>query len=201
MVVATDRRMTLQEFLAFDDGSDDLRYELVDGALVEMNLGTGKHGGSIRRLAKYLEAGAVAMGTDWIAIQALVGIETTIGARGDGVRIPDVTLMSEGQWSLIEERSGSAVILRSEPAPVLVAEVLSPSTQLTDLSEKKVEYANRGIAEYWLIDPKQGCITVLRLQNLSYVEMGVFVGEEAIVSPTFLGLNLTAAQVLRVGRV
>ena len=196
MVVLTDRRMTLQEFLEFDDGSDR-RFELVDGVLVEMNLGTGKHGGAIRRLAKFLEAGAVAMGTDWIAIQALVGIETTIGARGDRVRIPDVTLMSEGQWSLIEARSGSAVILRSEPAPILVAEVLSPSTQLTDLSEKKVEYADRGIAEYWLIDPKQGCITVLRLQNLSYVEVGVFVGEEAIVSPTFLRLNLTAAQVLR----
>ena len=195
MVVLTDKRMTLQEFLEFD-GVSDRRFELVDGVLVEMNLGTGKHGGSIRRLAIGLEAGAVAMGTDWIAIQALVGIETTIGARGDRVRIPDVVLMSEGQWSLIEERSGSAVILRSEPAPVLVAEVLSPSTQLTDLSEKKVEYANRGISEYWLIDPKQGCITVLRLQNLSYVEVGVFVGEEAIVSPTFLGLNLTAAQVL-----
>ena len=196
MVVLTDRRMTLQEFLEFDNGSDDRRFELVDGVLVEMNLGTGKHGGAIRRLAKFLEAGAVAMGTDWIAIQGLVGIETTIGTRGDRVRIPDVTLMSEGQWNLIEERSGSAVILRSEPAPVLVAEVLSASTQLTDLSEKKVEYACRGIAEYWLIDPKQGCITVLRLQNLSYVEVGVFVGEETIVSPTFLGLNLTAAQVL-----
>ena len=35
MVVATDRRMTLQEFLEFDDGSDG-RFELVDGVLVEM---------------------------------------------------------------------------------------------------------------------------------------------------------------------
>ncbi len=49
MTVLTDRRMTLQEFLEFE-GGDDLRYELVDGVLVEMNLGTGKHGGSIRRL-------------------------------------------------------------------------------------------------------------------------------------------------------
>ena len=114
MIVATDKRMTLQAFLEFE-GGDDLRYELVDGVLVEMNLGTGKHGGSIRRLAKYLEAGAVAMGTDWIAIQGLVGIETTIGTRGDRVRIPDVTLMSEAQWSLIEERSGWKSSRRMEP--------------------------------------------------------------------------------------
>ena len=39
----TDRRMTLQEFLSYEDGTDDLRsvrdhqrYELVDGVLVEM---------------------------------------------------------------------------------------------------------------------------------------------------------------------
>ena len=31
----TDRRMTLQEFLSYEDGSDR-RYELVDGVLVEM---------------------------------------------------------------------------------------------------------------------------------------------------------------------
>ena len=51
MTVLTDRRMTLQEFLEFDDGSDR-RYELVDGVLVEMNLGTGKHGGSIRQIGR-----------------------------------------------------------------------------------------------------------------------------------------------------
>ncbi len=35
MTVATDRRMTIQEFLVYDDGTDR-RYELVDGVLVEM---------------------------------------------------------------------------------------------------------------------------------------------------------------------
>ncbi len=35
MTVATDRRMTLKEYLAYDDGTD-IRYELEDGVLVEM---------------------------------------------------------------------------------------------------------------------------------------------------------------------
>ncbi len=35
MTVATDRRMTLKEYLDYDDGTDT-RYELVDGVLVEM---------------------------------------------------------------------------------------------------------------------------------------------------------------------
>ena len=35
MVPATRRRMTLEEYLTYDDGTD-ARYELVDGELVEM---------------------------------------------------------------------------------------------------------------------------------------------------------------------
>ena len=35
MTVATDRRMTLKEFLTYDDGTDR-HNELVDGVLVEM---------------------------------------------------------------------------------------------------------------------------------------------------------------------
>ena len=35
MVVATERRMTLEEYLSYDDGTD-IRHELMDGVLVEM---------------------------------------------------------------------------------------------------------------------------------------------------------------------
>jgi Uma2 family endonuclease len=193
------RRMTLKEFLAYDDGTET-RYELVDGVLVEMSLGTGKHSGVIRRLAKRLEAQAEQQGTDWIAIQGLVGIETDVPGKKDYVRIPDVTVMSEAQWNVIEERPGSATIFQNEPAPIVVVEVLSPSTKSTDLTDKRSEYAKRGISEYWMINPKAFDIKVLRLENDVYVKVGVFQGEDAIVSPTFPELTLTAAQVLAAGR-
>jgi Uma2 family endonuclease len=35
MTIATNRQMTLEEYLNFDDGTDT-RYELVNGELVEM---------------------------------------------------------------------------------------------------------------------------------------------------------------------
>lgn len=41
MTLATDRRFTLDEFIAYDDGTNS-RYELVDGVLKPMSLGTGK---------------------------------------------------------------------------------------------------------------------------------------------------------------
>lgn len=195
----SQQRMTLKEFLAYDDGTE-ARYELVDGVLVEMSLGTGKHSGVIRRLAKRFEAQAELQGTDWIAIQGLVGIETEVPGENDQVRIPDVTVMSEAQWNEIEERPGSATIFQNEPAPIVVVEVLSVSTKSVDLTDKRTEYAARGISEYWIINPKSGEIKVLRLEKGSYIEAGLFQGEEPIVSPTFPELVLTAEQVLAAGR-
>lgn len=39
------------------------------------------------------------------------------------------------------------------PAPNLVVEVLSKSTQKHDRETKSVDYAAHGVAEYWLVDP------------------------------------------------
>ena len=39
MTVATDGRMTLKEYLVYEDGTD-IRYELEDGVLVEMGAET-----------------------------------------------------------------------------------------------------------------------------------------------------------------
>lgn len=192
---AAAKRMSLEEYLTYDDGTET-RYELVDGVLVEMSLGTGKHGRAIRRLAKRIEAIAEVMGTDWIALQGLVGIETHELDGVSNVRIPDVVVMPEPQWDAIGERSGSATIFRSEAAPILVIEVLSPSTQSTDLTDKRLEYAQLGIGEYWLIDPKRIAINVLRLDGMNYGEVGLFLENSAIVSPTFPDLKLTAADVL-----
>jgi Uma2 family endonuclease len=55
------------------------------------------------------------------------------------------------------------------------------------------------VPEYWIIDPNRDVILVGRLTNGKYDYVG-FEEDEAIVSPTFPGLKLTAEQVLRAGR-
>jgi Uma2 family endonuclease len=194
VTVATARKMSLEEYLNYDDGTDT-RYELVDGVLVEMSLGTGKHSGIIRRLSKAFEREAENMGFSWAAIPSLVGVETNVAGKKDHVRIPDVTLLPEIQWNMIEARSGSAVIRLREAAPILVAEVISPSTKSTDLREKRSEYADRGVNEYWLIDPVKKVILVLTLVGKAYQE-ATFTGNSVIVSLTFPSLTLTAIEVL-----
>jgi len=67
---------------------------------------------------------------------------------------------------------------RLERAPLLVVEVHSPSTRLADLTLKRAAYEAAGVPAYWLIDPAQPSLTVLRLEEGRYVEEAKVVGDE-----------------------
>ncbi len=54
------------------------------------------------------------------------------------------------------------------PAPDLVAEVLSPSTEATDRGVKLEDYAAHGVAEYWLLDPEAETVEVYVLEGEGY---------------------------------
>ena len=56
----------------------------------------------------------------------------------------------------------------------LVVEIVSPDDPKRDLVTKRSEYAEAGIPEYWIVDPRADTITVLRLADGHYVEHGVF---------------------------
>jgi len=62
----------------------------------------------------------------------------------------------------------------------LVMEVVSPDAPERDLVEKRREYAEAGIPEYWIVDPRDRSVTVLTLVDHAYREHGRFVpGQEA----------------------
>ncbi len=56
----------------------------------------------------------------------------------------------------------------------LVMEVVSPDDPDRDWITKRQEYAQAGIAEYWIVDPRSSTITVLRLSDGAYEEHGRF---------------------------
>jgi len=64
----------------------------------------------------------------------------------------------------------------------LAVEVVSegPENWELDYVEKRQEYAEAGIAEYWIVDPQERKITVLSLEGNTYREHGVFpIGQTA----------------------
>jgi len=81
----------------------------------------------------------------------------------------------------------------------LVMEVVSldPESRERGIQEKRTEYAAAGILEYWIVDPVQDQITVLRLVSDQYDEHGVFkVGEQAS-SHLLAGFSVDVAEVLK----
>ena len=82
-----------------------------------------------------------------------------------------------------------------EGPPILVVEVLSPSSHRHDRVRKLRLYARCGIREYWLIQPNPAIVEVLQLVADSYRIAGVYTDQETLRSPAFEELELDLAQV------
>jgi Uma2 family endonuclease len=190
MAIVT-QRLTFDAYLAYHDGSDT-RYELVDGELSPMSLGTGKHTAIIRFLSQHLEQQPEAVQQNWVAIPALIGVRSPRGTRWDTVRIPDITLLPKAQLQALEARE--CVIDLHEPPPVGVVEVVSESTKSADYRAKWVEYAALNILEYWIIDYPDQTVTVCFLEEGRYQDT-VFRENTPIVSQNFASLNLSPQQI------
>ena len=196
MTQATRPRLTIEEFLTYDDGTNT-RYELVDGILVEM----GAESTINTLIAGFLFATFLQLGIpayqigfkQWIAVS-----DSTATARD-----PDLIVHSEASFAAIEG-SSQAIVKAGMPNPLLVVEVVSPGkpgedNYERDYVEKPKEYATRGIPEFWQIDPSRSVVAVLTLKDGNYWSRE-FRGDSRVVSPTFPDLQLTADQVLRAGR-
>jgi Uma2 family endonuclease len=81
--------------------------------------------------------------------------------------------------------------------PLLVVEVVSPGElqRDRDFIAKRLQYQDCGIPEYWIIDPQTQSILVLELINETYTEMGIFSGDDLVLSPQFNSLNLKVSQI------
>lgn len=77
----------------------------------------------------------------------------------------------------------------------LALEVVSPDKPNRDLVEKRGDYAEGGVPEYWIVNPENGTITVLVLHEASYVEAGVFSGRQTAASKVLEGFAVEVSAV------
>jgi Uma2 family endonuclease len=191
---ASPRKMTFEEYLDYEDGTDK-RYELVDGVLVEM----GAENPLNPQIAVFLLFAFADLG--FPRDRLVIGHQLRVSRTKASARQPDLIAHSlESDAAITAEK-----ILPFDVAPpVLVVEVVSNSvkdkeSRDRDYKEKRSEYAERGIPEYWIIDPERAIVCILTLAGGQYQEVN-FSGNQSIVSLAFPGLKLTAAQVLSAGR-
>jgi Uma2 family endonuclease len=196
MTVATSRRMSIEEYLTYDDGTDT-RYELVDGVLVEMGAENPLNPKIAMLLVSYF---LQEMGVPYSRLA--IGHQIGVSSSKATARQPDLIVHSlESDAAIMADGK----LLRSgDAAPLLVVEVVSNSakdkqSRDRDYEEKPLEYAERGIPEYWLIDPDRAWVRVGTLVNGAY-QFQDFTGKQVIVSTAFPDLTLTAGQILTAGR-
>ncbi len=196
MNLAIRPRLTLEEYLHYDDGTDT-RYELVDGVLVEM----GAESTINTLIAVFLIGYWIQFGVP--AYRLGIKQKIAVGSHRVTARDPDLIVHSEASFAAIYGAK-EALLRAMHPAPLIVIEVVSPGEPGSDnydrdYIEKRSEYAARGIPEYWLIDPARQVVLVLTLQNGTYAE-AIFRGGAPLASPTFPTLDLTAVQILTAGK-
>ena len=77
-------------------------------------------------------------------------------------------------------------------APDLVVEVLSPSTAVLDLKEKRELYERHGVKEYWLVHPADRLLMVYRPDGTGcYQKAAVFGGADIIESSAVAGIRFS----------
>ena len=176
------RFQRFEDYLSFDDGTDKL-YELFNGELIEVPPESGLN----VEIANFLFATLLPI----VGYRRLRGHGLELEVRGEPRnRYPDLTIIQEEHIEQLKPRN---TIRLSMAPPVLVVEIVSPGEiqRNRDYVAKRSQYQDLGIPEYWIVDPQDGTILVLELNDSVYVEMAIFRGDDSIYSPQFGPLNLT----------
>lgn len=159
---------------------DGHRYELLDGALVVTPAPGSAHQVAAFEVAKRLDAATT--GTDLLVLVAPLEV-----ALSDSVVLqPDVVVAHRGD---LDERGVNGV-------PVLVVEVLSPSTRRLDLGSKRAAYEAAGVGAYWVVDPAVPNLSAWRLDAGSYNLEGHVTGNEAYRAIEPLALEIVPATLI-----
>ncbi|MCC5638237.1 Uma2 family endonuclease [Nostoc sp. CHAB 5844] len=191
MTSIKSKKLTLDEYLKYDDRTDN-QYELVAGELVAVPPESPKN----VHIALFLLVNFL----KFVPVNRLSHkAEIVISGFRATTRVPDLVVLTDELATILQGATRSTITL-DMPPPALVVEVVSPGkvNEDRDYRYKRSEYAARGIAEYWIVDPQANRITVLTLVDGLYEETS-FVGNALIVSNVFLQLQVTAEQVLNAG--
>ena len=126
MNIATPRRLSLEEYLNYDDGTDT-RYELVDGVLVEM----GNESTLNNWIAGFLYAYFLQhMGIPFY--QLGVKQKVQVNSRLASAREPDLIVHSPESAAAIEGLAEVYLKLATGVNPWVLIEVVSPGDESSD---------------------------------------------------------------------
>ena len=204
MIQTQTKTVAFDEFVTWYPENSVHKYELHNGVIVEMALGTGDHSDVTGFIASEInfEIRRLQLPYSIPGDCLLKPVRNDSGYKPDVIVLDRTTLINESRW-----KKESVITIGSSVR--LAVEVVS-SNWRDDYFLKASDYEEMGIPEYWIVDylglggrkfigtPKQPTLSVCQLVDGEY-QVTQFRGDDLIESPAFPELKLTASQIFRAG--
>ena len=158
--------------------------ELSNGKLEVLPVPTQSHQLILRSLFQKLDAFVTSHRLGLVLFAPL-----RVKLRDGTIREPDIVFMRESN----KDRRSDEYWVGAD----LAVEVVSKDDPKRDLETKRLEYAEAGISEYWIVDPRNSTMTILKLapEGSLYVEAGVYKPGDMAASVLLEGLTIDVAEV------
>lgn len=179
MVALPKAKMTANEYLQWSADQEEGRFELVDGEVVMMSPETVRH---VQVKAEV-----------WLALRRAIlkaGIKCQAYNDGVGIRIDNETVREPDASIQCKPADPDALILDE---PIVVVEVVSPSSVRSDTGAKVAEYFSvASILHYLIVDPiRRSVVAHSRAHADATIQTRILNSGRLDISPPGIGLEVT----------
>ena len=181
----TGTRMSLDDFLAL--GETDGKWELDDGVLYIMASASADHQFLQRWFCRPIEDYFLEFAQP--PAQLFHDMTTILSRELQRAPEPDILIILNERRDIVE-RSWIAGV------PDIVVEIFS-TVRNCDLVRKRQIYAEAGVLEYWLMDPRTDTVTLLELRGGEYLERAVLGVGDVLTTPLLPGLEIPLADIFQ----
>ena len=174
MGTGLERKLDYSDYVAIPD--DGKRYEIVRGALYVTPSPSPHH----QRISKRLQVQLMAY-FEQRRLGEVFNAPLDVILTDNDIVQPDLLVVADPDQ--VSDRG-------IERAPLLVIEILSPSTASKDREVKMPLYAHYGVAFAWLLDPRARTLEAYQLEGDAWQEIGRYSGADKAAVPPFEAVTL-----------
>ena len=183
----TGIQLSVEEFMELPDTYDRRKMELDEGELYIMPRPRIRHQSLQLKVASSVDIHLVSF--DDPPAEVFHDVIVALSLEDRILFAPDMIIILRGGQATVTDRM-------VEGPPDIVMEILS-SDRRRDLVRKRQLYAEAGVPEYWIFDPREDTATLLELRDGQYVERAVLTDADTLTTPLLPGLAIPLADVFR----
>ncbi len=179
-----DARLSYADFMRLPD--DGKRHEIIDGVHYVTPSPTRQH----QRLLLYLSVEIELYLRKHRGVGEVFLSPFDVVLSNWDVVEPDVLVVLDQQKSILTEAN-------VQGPPAIVVEVISPSTRRRDHTIKRKLFERAGVLEYWIVDPREMTVKVLRRDGDRFADSDLLSSSATLTTELLPGFSLALAELFR----